>query len=696
MKKAIFCLAVFSILLSGCKERSIEKSVVFPQNATLNEKIELAARVVPTPQQLEWQKLETTAFIHFGINTFTGREWGDGQESPDLFNPANLNTDQWVACLKNAGIKLVIITAKHHDGFCLWPTATTKHSVASSPWQNGKGDVVRNLQNSCKKHGLKFGIYLSPWDRNAKCYGDSPIYNEFFKNQLRELLTNYGTIDEVWFDGACGEGANGKVQEYDFASYYQLIYELQPNAVVAIMGNDIRWCGNESGLGRDTEWSVTPLKNDAYPDNKAENELLGINNMSKDLGSRALLANAKGVQWWPSEVDVSIRPGWFYHDEENNNVKSLEQLVDIYFNSVGKNAVLLLNVPPDTRGLIAKPDSINLHQLGNFLAKMYAKNYIADKRTYWNGNVATGEKIYTLSSNDFINVIEIKEDITKGQRIEEFSVFAFNDNKWEVIAQGTTIGYKRLLRFPAVKTEKIKVVVNASRGQFYISDVKAYKADEFVSSPIISRTKNRMIQIVGNQNATIHFTTDGTTPNLASPQYTEPFVFNQKGVVKAISVFNGGNAVSEIATCSLEIPKTDWEIINYSDEEQGYNAALAIDEDENTFWHTPWSGNLKPMPHYIAVDCKSVITASGFRFYPRNDGRIGGIPFKYEFFISNNGKDWKKVISKSEFSNIKNNPLPQTVNFREQLNFRYFKFVAAEEVEGNQWISVAEIDILTN
>ncbi len=694
-KKIIFLTLTFAILLCGCKEKMYEKSVVFPSDATIEEKLKLTSHVVPTPQQLAWQRLETTAFIHFGINTFTGREWGDGTENPALFNPENLNTDQWCECLKNADFKLVIITAKHHDGFCLWQTATTQHSVAASPWRDGKGDVVRDLQLSCEKYGLKFGVYLSPWDRNAACYGDSPAYNEFFKAQLRELLTNYGTVDEVWFDGACGEGPNGKKQIYDFASYYQLINELQPNAVVAVSGNDVRWCGNESGLGRDTEWSVTPLQNAALPEAKAENERLQISCTAKDLGSRALIEKANSVHWWPSEVDVSIRPGWFYSPNDDYRVKTVEQLTDIYFNSVGKNAVLLLNIPPNTQGLIAKTDSTNLHQFGDFLNKMYAKNFVTNAKTYWHGNVGVGERIYSTNDDNAFNVIELAEDISKGQRVEEFSVFAFIDGEWQPLTQGTTIGYKRLLRLPAVKTDKLKLVINASRGTFYIDHVKAYRSDEFVTAPTIRRGGNGTISISGNPNASIHFTTDGSTPTAASERYTEPLSYNEKMTVKAIAIFDGGAQQSDVAERTFELPKTAWQIVATSDEVSGYAAAQAIDDNEQTFWHTAWSEQAKPMPHFISVDCNQIVEAKGFTFYPRNDGAKGGIPFKYAFYISNDGKIWKKIISEKEFSNIKNNPQPQVVLFDRTYKFRYFKFVALEEVDGNSWTSVAEIDILT-
>lgn len=249
MNKLLTSLFLSSVItLGGCgltKENYYVKHVEFPQDATLEQKIDMAARLVPTPQQAAWQQMELTAFLHFGINTFTGREWGDGQEDSAIFNPTELDAEQWVRTLKDAGFKMVLLTAKHHDGFCLWPTATTKHSVASSPWKNGQGDVVKELRNACDKYDMKFGVYLSPWDRNAECYGDSPKYNEFFIRQLTELLTNYGEVHEVWFDGANGEGPNGKKQIYDWDAFYKTIQQLQPKAVMAIMGDDVRWVGNE-------------------------------------------------------------------------------------------------------------------------------------------------------------------------------------------------------------------------------------------------------------------------------------------------------------------------------------------------------------------------------------------------------------------------------------------------------------------
>ena len=323
MKKNL--LWAIALLMAGCasqpKQELYEKQVTFPTDSTYEQKLDMASILVPTHQQLEWQQMEFTAFLHFGINTFTGREWGDGTESPELFNPSELDAEQWVRALKDGGFKMAILTAKHHDGFCLWPTATTEYSVKNSPWKDGKGDVVRELRDACEKYGIKFGVYLSPWDRNAECYGDSPAYNKFFIEQLTELLSNYGEVHEVWFDGANGEGPNGKKQEYDWEAILKTIRTLQPKAVTAIMGDDVRWVGNEGGLGRETEWSATVLAPGSYTHKETSRVTLGINNMTKDLGSRELLAKAQEAYWYPSEVDVSIRPGWFYHAEQDEQVR---------------------------------------------------------------------------------------------------------------------------------------------------------------------------------------------------------------------------------------------------------------------------------------------------------------------------------------------------------------------------------------
>lgn len=429
------------------------KELTFPEGADSITKIEMAGQLVANEQQKAWQQRELTAFLHFGINTFTDREWGDGKESPTLFNPENLDTDQWVRALKNAGFSMVILTAKHHDGFCLWPTATTEHSVKNSPWRDGKGDVVADLRRSCDTYGMKLGLYLSPWDRNAECYGDSPRYNDMFVAQLTELLTNYGKIDEVWFDGACGEGPNGKKQVYDWLRFRETMRRLQPEAVLAITGDDVRWVGNEGGRGRETEWSVTPLVPSIFSHADSVNKALGINEMSPGLGSRELIVKADRLYWWPSEVDVSIRPGWFWH--ENEHPHSVKRLAEIYLESVGRNSVLLLNVPPDRHGLIADEDENRLLDFHKWLDRNFSDNKVG----------IPGSKI---------NTVVLKEDLDHGQRVESFDVMGLIDGKWHKLTTGTTIGKKRILMFDPVTVDDLRLDVTSSRGEHHASISEAY------------------------------------------------------------------------------------------------------------------------------------------------------------------------------------------------------------------------------
>lgn len=470
-----------SLILSGsvscCSQQETHyvKHLVFPEQATLEEKVEMAARLVPSPQQLEWQQMELTAFLHFGINTFTGREWGDGKENPQLFNPTELNAEQWVRVLKESGFKMVLLTAKHHDGFCLWPTRTTKHSVASSPWKDGKGDVVKELRDACTKYGMKFGVYLSPWDRNAECYGDSPRYNQFFIEQLTELLTNYGEVHEVWFDGANGEGPNGKKQEYDWDAFYKTIQRLQPKAVMAIMGDDVRWVGNEKGLGRETEWSATVLTPGVYARSAENNAALNIGPTAKDLGSREMLANAKELFWYPSEVDVSIRPGWFWHEEENDRVKSLKHLSDIYFQSVGYNSVLLLNIPPDTRGLIHEADVARLKEFAAYREATFKDNRVTNGAELWKARPGDSRS-YVLKTDSKINVVMLQENISSGQRVEKFEVEVWKDGNWSKAGEGTTVGYKRMIRFPETQADSVRITLHESRLEAQITQVAAYYA----------------------------------------------------------------------------------------------------------------------------------------------------------------------------------------------------------------------------
>ena len=441
--------------------------VTISPGETIEHILEKAAGVTPSANQLEWQRLEFIAFVHFGINTFTGKEWGDGNDDPVLFNPTRLNIRQWVRVIRDAGMKMVIITAKHHDGFCLWPSQYTNHTVASSPWKEGKGDVVGEVAAACREYGLKFGFYLSPWDKHEPSYGDAAKYNQFFRNQLQELLTGYGEVSEVWFDGACGEGPNGIKQVYDWKSYYALIRELQPRAVIAIMGPDVRWVGTESGYGRETEWSIVPdviqtpdsvaASSQQFP---VDGAFIPCDLAASDLGSRDKLKNARSLVWYPAETDVSIRPGWFYHAADDERVKSPQKLVDIYFHSVGMNSVLLLNIPPDRRGLIHRNDIRSLNGMKKILEQTFRNNLLTGASI----RLLNGSIEYTLAQPASFNVAMIQEDITVGQRIEKFHFEAWNGKDWKPFARGTTVGHKRLLRFPELNTQRIRFVTEESRG----------------------------------------------------------------------------------------------------------------------------------------------------------------------------------------------------------------------------------------
>ena len=492
-------ILLFFIFISGISNAQKKNYAVISPSDSESDIIRKAANIIPSARQLRWQKLELTAFFHFGVNTFTNREWGTGKEDPKIFNPKNLNANQWVQVAKDAGFKQVILTAKHHDGFCLWPTKTTEHSVKNSPWKNGKGDVVREVAVACKKQNMGFGVYLSPWDRNSSFYGTDE-YNDFFVKQLTELLTNYGRIDEVWFDGANGEGPNGKKQVYDFNRWYQLIRKLQPAAVIAIMGPDVRWVGTETGYGRETEWSVVPTDNlnaEVISSNsqqgvafKPQGDMTG-----DDLGSRSKIINAKGLVWYPAETDVSIRPGWFYHPEENTKVKSPEKLLDIYFHSVGRNSVLLMNIPPDKDGLINEADMKILKEWKKLRTDIFKNNLAKDAvvssangmnvkaildgdySTYW----TTKEKDTTaiielnLKGTKTFNVLSLQENINIGQRIEQFEMDYWNGDAWQKAAEGTTVGYKRLIQFDPITTEKVRLKILSARLNPTIAELGLYQ-----------------------------------------------------------------------------------------------------------------------------------------------------------------------------------------------------------------------------
>lgn len=423
---------------------------------------------VPSSRQLNWQQLETTAFLHFTVNTFTNKEWGDGTETESIFNPAKLDTRQWIRALKDAGFKTAIITAKHHDGFCLWPSKFTEHSVKNSPWKNGKGDVVKEVADACKELGIKFGFYLSPWDRHEPSYGTA-AYNDHYKNQLKELLTNYGEVSEVWFDGAKGE--NAKAMVYDFKGYWQMVRSLQPKAVMfSDVGPDIRWVGNEAGNAGETCWStidtigMAPGKADAAYLNRGD---------------------PNGHLWVPAETDVSIRPGWFWHEAENNAVRTPQNLVNLYYESVGRNSLLLLNIPPNKDGLLESSDVKAIKRFRGILDETFktnlAKNVAGAKLT--DKNLST---YVTIATNaplivDFKQKVVfdrglLQENIAAGQRVEEALLEYWDGNQWKTISSFTTVGYKRLLRFKPITTSKIRFTIAKAKKPVQLAEIGFYKA----------------------------------------------------------------------------------------------------------------------------------------------------------------------------------------------------------------------------
>ncbi|WP_316804046.1 alpha-L-fucosidase [Pedobacter nototheniae] len=499
MKKSLIAgLMVLAAMELNAQQKSFVKINASDQ---AQDVIKKAANITPSDRQLRWQQLELTAFFHFGINTFTNKEWGDGTEDISKFNPEQLNAEQWIQTVKNAGFKQVIITAKHHDGFCLWPSKYTEHSIKNTPYKSGKGDIVKEVAEACRKYNIGFGVYLSPWDRNNALYG-TDAYNDYFVNQLTELLSQYGKVDEVWFDGANGEGPNGKKQVYNFDRWYALIRKLQPQAVIAVQGPDVRWVGTETGVGRETEWSVLPVgetsqEKIAATSQKDVNVIPGILGSYKDQdrGSRPQLTEAAGLVWYPAETDVSIRPGWFYHNAEDHKVKTPDQLMDIYFTSVGRNGVLLLNIPPNTHGLIADADVKNLSGFASLMKKTFSNNLAKKAKitatnskglnTLFDGKMetfitTTGKDTtavieFELAKKETFDIIALQENIAIGQRIEKFSAEYLDGDIWKVFASGTTVGYKRLIRFDPISTNKIRFNIQSSRLNPTLAEFGLYK-----------------------------------------------------------------------------------------------------------------------------------------------------------------------------------------------------------------------------
>ncbi len=666
------------IALPAASQQEKNYAIVSP-GASLAEIVHKAANVTPSLRQLEWQKLEFIAFTHFGMNTFMRQEWGKGTESPSVFNPTDFDARQWARTAKDAGMKLLILTAKHHDGFCLWPSKYTEHSVKNSPWQEGKGDAVAEVAKACKEYGIKLGVYLSPWDRHEKTYGDSPVYNEHFRNQLSELLTNYGEIAEVWFDGACGEGPNGKKQVYDWPSYYKVIRELQPRAVIAIMGPDVRWVGTESGYGRETEWSVVPNVAQnldsiamASQQNPVDGAFVPGDLMGDDLASREKIKNATALVWYPAETDVSIRPGWFYHESQDDQVKTPEKLVDLYYSSVGRNSVLLLNVPPDKRGRIHDNDIKSLMGMRKILdqtfrtnlavgAKVAASNertghkaeFVLDpkKSGYWTTSegIESASIEFLLAKKQTFDRAMLQENVNIGQRVEGFRLETWSSSSWREFARGTTIGYKRLLRFPAITSSKIRLVIERSRTSPTLSAFGLYKAPPRVMiAPGDSSFETKLkVRLSSTKGVEIRYTLDSSEPTLKSLRYSAPIILTHSAFVKATAVVSGDLC----AECSVAQYIKCFRVKSAAFEKQ-YNPKYAGRGDTTIingkrgsldFQDKEWLGfDGDDMVATLDLGKAETISKITVGFLQQQESWVF-LPLEVRFFISADGDTWNSI-----------------------------------------------------
>ena len=664
---------------------------------------------LPSEKQMKWHKMESYAFVHFSLNTFTNKEWGYGNESPQLFNPTALDVNQWARVAKEAGLKGIILVAKHHDGFCLWPSAYAERSVKNSPWKNGKGDVVKELSQACKKYNLKLGLYLSPWDRNHPAYG-KPEYISYFRNQLKELLTNYGDVFEMWFDGANGGdgyygGANeirkiNTLEYYNWDETYKLIYSLAPNTLVWGIGpSEARWIGNEEGYANTTNWSLLRQKDD----------LAG-----KVHYTEYMSGHENGEKWVPGEVDVSIRPGWFYHASEDNEVHTLDEMVDFYYHSVGRNATFLLNIPPDRRGLIHENDIERLKEYAAVIkadfktevlskAKVTADNFRGNKKNYAPKNTNDGNKesywatddnvtkasiLFTFRKPTAFNRILLQEYIKLGQRVKAFTVEARVDGKWQTIASETTIGYKRILRTPRVTATALKINIKDSKASIVISNIQAFNAPTFVRMPIVKRDKTGLVTMETEAGIPIYYTLDGSKPSLSSIKYTVPFKYDKTVEIKAVSINEEGIS-SAVRIVKYGVSKENWKIVSVSSGNI-HNANKIIDGNPDSVWS--FGDDLSQRTQEVVIDLGNLISIKGFTYTPNQAAENPGLISNYELYSSTDGVNWMKQ-SEGEFSNIKNNPIEQVKLFN-AINARYLRFVAKSIVADYKVITIGEISIV--
>jgi len=663
---------------------------------------------VPSENQMKWQEMEYYAFIHLSTNTFTDQEWGFGEDDPKIFNPVNLDCRQWARVCKEAGMKGIILTAKHHSGFCLWPSKYTEYSVKNSSWRGGKGDIVRDLANACKEYGLKLGIYLSPWDRNSALYG-TPEYITYFRNQLKELLTNYGDVFEIWFDGANGgSGYYGGAREtrkidrttyYDWKNTYKLIRQLQPKIVIWNDGGDrgdLRWVGTEGGYVGETNWSL----------------LNATGEVPYDMLHHGL---ENGDCWVPGEVNTSIRPGWFYHSYEDSRVKSLPDLLNTYYSSFGRNGTLLLNFPVDRRGLIHETDEKAALALAKAVKEAFAVNLAEKKKvsasnvhgnaktfgasmavdgnrnTYWATDDAITAAALTIDFGKLttFNRFLAQEYIRLGQRVKAFKVEGLVNGSWKELANGTTIGYKRILLFPAVTATQLRFTITGAKGCPLISNIGVYNAAPVLMAPEIIRDQSGTVYIrSADKESVIYYTLDGSQPAMEAKRYEGPVQTDGKVNVKAIVYDPISKKSSAVAGEKFDISRKDWKISGINDDKVN----RVIDGDPATAWYQE---NDKKLPADIDIDIDMGKTenVSGFKYLP-GQGRTEGIITHYQFYVSEDNKEWK-IADEGEFPNIKNNPLWQVKEFK-PVKARYIRLRALRNTQQNDAAGYAELNVITH
>ncbi|WP_442590278.1 discoidin domain-containing protein [Pedobacter sp. AW31-3R] len=673
--------------------------------------------VLPSKAQLNWHEMQMYCIIHFGVDTYTDKEWGFGDEDPALFNPAHFDASQIVGAAKDGGFKGVVIVAKHHDGLCIWPTKTTTHNISNTGWKGGKGDMVKEYQLACEKLGMQMGLYCSPWDRNSPLYGQ-PEYVDIYRKQLQELYSNYGKLFISWHDGANGGdgyyGGKNEARKIDRSTYYgwdttwDMIRKLQPSATIfGDVGPDIRWVGNEEGFAGETCWATyTPQAPDEgkIPSNGYVKYWEGTE------GTRG------GKYWMPAECDVSLRPGWFYHASQNNQVKSPYTLLNLYYKSVGRGANLDLGLSPNREGRLDDTDVNSLKQFGEILKQTFALNLAKgarltasnvrggnkakfgtqfllddDRYSYWSTDdkVTTPSLTVDMGTAKSFNVIRLRENIKLGQRISSFEIEAFTAGKWKKIASATSIGANRLIRLPqTIKADKVRLLITGSPVAIALSDFGLYKEPDHLTAPVISRDREGRVSIqTQSPVSSLHYTLDGSTPTLKSAVYEAPFLLTEGGVIKAIAEINGKS--SELGSAELELSKYDWSIMADS---TGTKASAAIDEDAGTYWSTLSNDStVKFQPQSIGIDLKKTIAISSFSYLPRQDKRLDGIVDLYSFELSNDGKEWQEVAA-GEFSNIRANPINQVIKLKSPVSARYIRFTGHRSVKGNG-ITAAEIGI---